>query len=62
MCKNKIQFTHNALGENLERIRNANNLNPSEILKQSLNDLDKIRMKMIDEINHYFAVLEEEFT
>lgn len=62
MCQNKIRFTNQALGENLERLKNASNLNPQEILKQSLDDLDQLRVKMIDQINHYFNTLEEEFT
>lgn len=62
MCSNKIRYTSQALQENLDRLKSAYNLNPLEILKESLADLEKLKSKMFEQIEIYFNKLKEEFT
>ncbi len=62
MCKNKLGFTKTSLMENLERLNNATNLDPREILQNSLLDLEKIKMRLIEQIEIYFSKLKEEFS
>lgn len=62
MCNNKISFTILALQENLQRLRNTNNLKPIDVLQDSLQDLEKLRQKMIEQINQYFNSLKEDFS
>lgn len=61
MCHNKLAVVSKTLDDYLNRLKNATNINIEDILNRSLQDLDKLRAKLIDQINGYFAQMKDEY-
>ena len=61
MCSNKLSVVSQTLEDHLNRLNNATNINIEDILNESLQDLDKLKDKMIDQINKYFSQLKDEY-
>lgn len=61
MCSNKLVFTSKTLEDLLNKLNNAKNLNLDDILQTSLQDLEKHRLRVIEQVNIYFKQIQDEF-
>ena len=61
MCYNKLSVVSKTLEDHLNRLNSATNINIEDILNKSLQDLDKLKAKMVDQINKYFSQLKDEY-
>lgn len=61
MCVEKLKLLTESLEKNLEKLEEAKNQYSQETLQKSQEDLDTLRLKLIDKINYYFSQLKKNF-
>lgn len=61
MCANKMDFVGNNLDEFLNKLNSATNLDLETSVQKTVQDLETIRKRLIDQINSYFKALQEEY-
>lgn len=61
MCANKLDLVGTTLEEFLAKLNSATNIDLETTIQSSLQDLENIRKKLIDQINAYFKSLQDEY-
>lgn len=61
MCRSRMTCLSIELNNLLGRLNAAVNLNFEDLIQKSIGDLDKQRLRMIDQLNRFFTDLRDEF-
>ena len=61
MCNKQLSLVSITLEDLLNRLNAAAGINLDDIIQRSLSDLEKVKMRLIDQVNSYFRSLQDDF-
>jgi hypothetical protein len=61
MCSNQLNFVSKTLEDHLKKLNGATNLNLEDLIQKSLVELEKLKVRLIEQINSYFKAINDEF-
>ena len=61
MCHNRLSVASKTLEDQLTRLNAATSLNLDDLVKKSLNEIENLRINLINQINSYFGTIQNEY-
>jgi len=61
MCHNRLVVASKTLEDQLTRLNSATNVNLDDIIKKSLNEIENLRINLINQMNSYFKSIQDEY-